>query len=121
MSIGLHPIETTTLIHHVEMLIGVPYRYVKEFIHSLLRQDKVVYEPFYIHLRYLECEAVMSLDSKVYPNFYKSGFTIQEESLGREKVYLFSLSEFYSAIVNLFTNDLYACITSELSIKPYQK
>jgi aminoglycoside 3-N-acetyltransferase len=121
LSIGLHPIEVTTLIHHVEMLMGVPYRYVKEFIHPVLRKDRVVYEPFYMHLRYLECDAVMNLDAMVYPNFYKFGYKIQEEYLGRGRVYLFSMNEFYSSTVQLFTNDLYACITSEPSIKPYQK
>ena len=121
LSIGLHPNETTTLIHHIEMLMGVPYRYVKEFIHPVLRKDKVVYEPFYMHLRYLECEAVHNLNIKVFPNFYKCGYKIQEESLGRGKIYLFSMNEFYSSTVQLFTNDLYASIKSEPSIKPYQK
>ena len=121
LSLGLHPIETTTLIHHIEMLVGVPYRYVKEFIHPVLRQNKVVYEPFYMHLRYLECEAIMNLDNKVYPNFYKSGYTIKEESIGRGKIYSYSLNEFYSATIKLFTNDLYAAISNEPSIRPYQK
>jgi aminoglycoside 3-N-acetyltransferase len=121
LSIGLHPIETTTLIHHIEMLMGVPYRYVKEFIHPVLRNDKVVYEPFYMHLRYLECEAVMSLGEKVYPNFFESGYIIREESLGRGKIYLSSLNEFYSSTVNLFNKDLYSAIAVEPSIKPYLK
>jgi len=121
LSIGLHPNETTSEIHHVEMLMGVPYRYVKEFIHPVLRNDKVVYEPFYMHLRYLECEAVNNLDTKVFPYFYKCGYKIQEKSLGRGKIYLFSMNEFYSSTVQLLTNDLYASIESEPSKKPYQK
>ena len=121
LSIGLHPTETSTLIHHVEMLMGVPYRYVKEFIHPVLRQDKVFYEPFYMHLRYLECKAVMKLNNMVYPNFYKSGYIIKEESLGRGKIYLFSMNEFYSTTEALFTNNLYAALENIPLLKPYQK
>jgi aminoglycoside 3-N-acetyltransferase len=125
LSIGLHPIETTSISDHVEMVMGVPYRYVKEFIHPVIREDKVVYEPFYMNLRYLELldkgEAVKSLSTKVFPNFYKFGHRVQEESLGRGKIYLFSMNEFFSSTIQLFTNDLYACLTSEPSIKPYQK
>ena len=125
LSIGLHPNETTSEVHHVEMLMGVPFRYVKEFIHPVLREDKVAYEPFYMHLRYHELidngQAVKCLDTKVFPNFYKCGYKIQEKSLGRGKIYLFSMNEFYSSTVQLFTNDLYASIKSEPSIKPYQK
>jgi len=125
LSIGLHPIETTSISHHVEMIMGVPYRYVKEFIHPVLREDKVTYEPFYMHLRYHELidngQAVKCLNTKVFPNFYKFGYKIQDKSLGRGKIYLFSMNEFYSSMVQLFTGDLYGCLTTEPVIKPYQK
>ena len=98
ISIGLHPIETTSISHHVEMIMGVPYRYVKEFIHPVLREDNVNYEPFYMHLRYHELlnngQAEKGLESKVFPNFYKFGYKIREKSLGRGKIYLFSMNEF---------------------------
>lgn len=125
LSIGLHPDQTTSISDHVEMVMGVPYRYVKEFIQPVVRENKVVYEPFYMHLRYLELlnrgEAVKKISNKVFPNFYKFGYQVQEESLGRGKIYLFSMNEFFSSTVQLLTNDLYACLTSEPSIRPYQK
>ena len=81
LSIGLHPAHTSTLIHHIEKTMGVPYRYIKEFIHPVLRDEKVVYEPFYLNLRYLECNAVLNLEHKVYPYFYNCGYKIKEEKL----------------------------------------
>ncbi len=121
LSIGLHPIHTSTLIHHIEKTVGVPYRYVKEFIHPVKRNGKVVNEPFYLNLRYIECEAVMDLSKKIYPFFEKCGYTIQEENLGRGKIYLFSMKEFYASSIKLLSDDIYACLANEPVKKPYRK
>jgi aminoglycoside 3-N-acetyltransferase len=120
LSIGLHPVHTTTLIHHIEKTMGVPYRYIKEFIHPVVRDGKVVYEPFYLNLRYLECNAVMNLERKVYPFFYKCGYKIKEKKLGRGKIYSFSMNELYLSAVKLLSNDLFACLEDEPILKPYR-
>jgi aminoglycoside 3-N-acetyltransferase len=108
-------------VHHVEQMMGVPYRYVKEFIHPVLREGRIVYEPFYLFVRYLDCNAVMDLDNKVYPNFIKNGYKIKKETLGRGYVYSYSMSEFCLSAVELLTHDLYGCLESEPLIKPYHK
>tara|TARA_B100000795_G_scaffold96157_1_gene70557 strand:- start:497 stop:1297 length:801 start_codon:yes stop_codon:yes gene_type:complete len=120
LSLGLHPVHTTTLIHHVEKIMGVPYRYVKEFIHPVLRDEKLVYEPFYLNLRYLECNAVMNLERKIYPFFEECGYKIKEERLGRGMIYLFTMNELYSSAVKLLSNDLFACLEDEPILKPYR-
>ena len=121
LSLGLPPAETTSLMHHIEMLMGVPYRYVKEFIHPVLREGKVVKEPFYMNVRYNECNTVRNLKPKVLPHFFKCGYQMRETNLGRGKVYSFSMKDFYTSTVQLLSNDLYAYLESEPSIKPYQK
>jgi len=121
LSLGLAPPDITAVIHHIEMLMGVPYRYVKEFIHPVLREGQVVKEPFYMNVRYHECNTVRTLERKVYPYFFKCGHQIQETNLGRGKVYSFSMKEFYSSTVQLFSEDLYAFLESEPTIKPYQE
>ena len=78
ISIGKHPRDTTSVIHHVEMLMGFPYRYIKEFIHPVLLEGKVVKEPFYMNVRYYECNAVRTLDRLIFPHFYKCGYKIQD-------------------------------------------
>ena len=37
LSVGLPPRLTCSYIHHVELLMGVPYRYTKEFYHPIKR------------------------------------------------------------------------------------
>jgi len=121
LTIGKPPADVATVIHHIEMLMGVPYRYVKEFMHPVLRDGKVVVEPFYMNVRYPECEVVRVLDRKVFPYFFQNGYEIKEDKLGRGKVYSFSMKEFYNSTVKLFSNDLYAYIEMEPEIKPYRK
>ncbi len=120
LSIGLPPSRVTMVIHHIEKLMGVPYRYVKEFIHPVLRNGVVIYEPFYLYVRYLECDAEMDLDNKVYPYFYSEGFNTKEKKLGRGRVYSYSMNDFYLSTVKLMTEDIYACLENEPIIKPYQ-
>ena len=120
LSIGMPPSEITMTIHQIERLMGVPYRYVKEFIQPILRENEIVYEPFYLDVRYLECNARMDLNNKVYPNFFKCGYKVKEEVLGRGKIYSFSMYEFYLSTIQLLKNDLYACLASEPSEKPFQ-
>ena len=39
LSIGLEPRWTCTYVHHMEMLMGVPYRYTKEFSHPIVQEN----------------------------------------------------------------------------------
>ena len=120
LSVGLPPSRVTMVIHHIEKLMGVPYRHTKEFIHPVLRNGVIVYEPFYLYVRYLECDVEMDLDNKVYPYFYSEGFKTKEENLGRGKVYFYSMNDFYLSTVKLLTKDIYACLEGEPIIRPYQ-
>ena len=120
LSIGLPPSRASMVIHHIEELMGVPYRYTKEFIHPVLRNGVIVYEPFYLFVRYLECDVELDLDNKVYPYFYSQGFKIKQENLGRGKVYSYSMNDFYLSTVELLTKDIYACLEGEPIIRPYR-
>ena len=42
INIGIHPSKAVTLIHHIEVVTGVPYRYTKEFMNpsNLLLKDE---------------------------------------------------------------------------------
>ena len=108
------------VIHHIEQLMGVPYRYTKEFNHPVLRNGIIQYEPFYLFVRYLDSEVEDDLDIKVFPYFFSEGYKIKEANLGRGKVYSFSMNDFYLSTVKLLTKDIYAMLESEPIIRSYR-
>ena len=120
LSIGLPPSRVSMVIHHIEELMGVPYRYTKEFNHPVLRNGVIACEPFYLFVRYLDSDVEIDLDIKVFPYFYSEGFKTKEENLGRGKVYSYSMNDFYLSSVKLLTKDIYACLVSEPIIRAYR-
>jgi len=52
VNIGIHPSKAVTLIHHVETVCGVPYRYTKEFSHKIKTKNKILVKKFLMSVRY---------------------------------------------------------------------
>ena len=48
LNLGIHPSRAVTLVHHIETLCGVPYRFNKEFECKILDKNKVKAEKFYM-------------------------------------------------------------------------
>jgi len=119
LSVGFKPSLVTMAVHHVEQMMGVPYRFVKEFNHPVLRKGRTMQELFYLFVRYPNCNIKNDLDRKVYPKFLKNGFKINKEILGRGNVYFYSMNEFCSSAIELLTDDLYACVDGEPLVRPY--
>ena len=47
VNIGIHPSRAVTLVHHVETIVGVPYRYSKSFNHNIKNKNKICEDRFY--------------------------------------------------------------------------
>lgn len=54
ISIGVKPNMTCFIIHHAKFNIHIPYRYIKEFNHSIQINDEITYEKIYLHVLYKE-------------------------------------------------------------------
>jgi len=121
VSVGLHPRFTCTIVHHIEFLVGVPYRYVKEFIHPVVRNGKIIREPFYLYVWYKECNIKRNYNVKIFNRFFKEGYTIQDHGLGRGKVYGYSMVDFYRSTIQAFRDDIYIWTEEPPKIRPYQR
>jgi aminoglycoside 3-N-acetyltransferase len=119
ISIGLHPHLTGTVIHHVEMVMGVPYRYVKEFNHPVVREGKISYEPFYMNVWYRECE--IKRDRKKIFEHFLAKYDMKTIDAGSGKIYSYSMADFYKSAVQSFKNDIYVYLDKEPQVKPYTK
>lgn len=51
-------IRNMALVHHVEHVMGVPYRYTKEYMHPISMNGEISIQPFYRHVWYKNCGMV---------------------------------------------------------------
>ena len=56
VNMGVDPANAVTLIHHIETVVGVPYRYTKEFMHPIITDNEVKVEPFYQSVFYKDTD-----------------------------------------------------------------
>ncbi|MBW1740287.1 MAG: AAC(3) family N-acetyltransferase [Deltaproteobacteria bacterium] len=122
VTIGLPPRLSASTQHHIEFLMGVPYRYTKEYIHPVVKRDgSIEFEPFYRYVLYLECDIKRNKNVKIFNHFLDSGHTIEKSALGRGHVYSFSMADFAKATIQLFKKDIYAWVDEIPRVKPYRR
>jgi aminoglycoside 3-N-acetyltransferase len=121
VSVGLPVTSTCTTVHHIEFLVGVPYRYTKEFLHPVLRDGKVRYELYYMFVNYRKCEINRNRGLKIFDAFNKNGYKVSQQVLGRGNVYSYSLKEFYHSTMNAFKDDIYIWLDEPPITRPYRE
>jgi aminoglycoside 3-N-acetyltransferase len=121
LSVGLEPRWTCSYIHHVEMLIGVPYRYTKEF-NVKIKIDKKTYEDyFYMFLCYLECEIERDRNLKLFEYLRKKNMKIQVSKIGQGQIHFYDCNSFVDNAINYLSNDIYGWLKKPPVNRPYQK
>lgn len=121
VNIGKSPHFSISVIHHVEQLAGVPYRYTKEFLHPVMRDGAVRREPFYLFVLYREMDAVRDRNRKIFEHFRRHG-TLREVRIGaRGKGWSFSHREFFEVTVRLMQQDIFAWLENPPREAPYRR
>ena len=118
--IGLQPRLTCSTVHQVEVDMGIPYRYVREYMHPVIRKKRIKKEPFYMYVWYYECDIKKNDKTRLWDRF-KSKYEVKESALGRGKIYSYSMREFYKCAVDLFKDNLYILLEEIPKKKPYRK
>ncbi len=118
VSIGLPPNITCSTIHHVELVMGVPYRYVKEFYHPILIDGKITKEPFYMHVWYpnigIESDQNETLFKKIGPQL-----NITNCSVGESYIYSYSMKNFFKLACQEMSNDIFIWCKEKPEKGPY--
>ena len=120
LHIGIQPRLSISVIHHIELVCGVPYRYTKEFMHPVQRGEKVSVEPFYHFVRYLESDIVRDKNRRIFDHFAALG-TVSEQPCGRGAIWSFPLADFYETTRRYLARNLYAWCEEEPSLRPYRR
>jgi aminoglycoside 3-N-acetyltransferase len=122
VNIGVHPSKAVTLIHHLEVITGVPYRYTKEFIHPVRRDKKIVKEPFYMSVMYLESDIKkkIALNEHYFEIMNQKNMLIEavHKPTGL-KMWSFKMNDFYEVALKFFIDDVYNYLEYPPKIKPY--
>lgn len=106
LSIGQHPRYMLSIIHHLEHINKVPYRFTKEFEIKCIDNSKLIIKKFKLDVlreefRYLK----RSFNKKIFENFEKKN-NFYETSFGKGKIYYFNLEDFYFTTCELFKKDI---------------
>ena len=120
VSIGQHPRFTCSTVHHVEMAMGVPYRYSKEYMHPVRRDGVVGKEAFYQHVWYRDIDLKRDVNRRLFgllPEILDLGYV----ALGRGGVYSYPLAEFYRQATKLFAKDIYMWCEAPPTVRPYAR
>ena len=121
LSIGLPPQMTCSYIHHVEMLMGVPYRYTKEFKSKIKIHKKIKNDLYYMYVNYLNSNHKRDFNKKLFEFCEKSGLKIKSINLGDGKIYFYDCNQFVNKSIEFLSKDIYGWCAKKPSQKPFQK
>lgn len=118
---GLLPRLACSYIHHVEMLMGVPYRYTKEFLHPIKIKNRIKREYFYMHVCYKNLSLKRNRNVNLFKFLKKNKLKIKSATLGEGKVFSFDCNKFVNLSCLYLKNNIYGWLNSTPKIKPYAK
>ena len=118
-----HPSKAVTLIHHIETIVGVPYRYTKEFRHPILLNNKIHLENYYLSVIYKNSDILkkIKLNEHFFDELEKIGkLNYFKSDLGFE-IWSFKMRDFYNVALNFFNQNIYTYLEFEPSEKPFRE
>jgi aminoglycoside 3-N-acetyltransferase len=119
LALGVGPNIITT-VHHVEHMMGVPYRYHKEFVHPVVRNAHTNEELFYQFVWYSDADVQASQNRRLFARL-EGKLHIAHAALGRGRISCLSLSQFYELSVREFADDIYVWCDHLPTIRPYRE
>lgn len=120
VSLGLQPQHTCSIVHHVEMLMGVPYRYTKEFLHPVVRDGQVKTEPFYQFVTYRQADLVRDRNEKIFQHPLLQQ-RLRSQKVGLGQVWAYRMQDFYTAAADCLEEDIYNWLKQPPTVRPYQE
>jgi len=122
LSVGAKPNKTCSYVHQMEMLMGVPYRYTKEFSHPIVQPDGSVDEElFYMFVWYRGMDLNRDSNKKIFQYCNQAELDIQQADLGRGHVYGYSCVDFCNHVAEYLRQDIYGWTSSPPVNRPYCK
>ncbi|WP_337881098.1 AAC(3) family N-acetyltransferase [Rheinheimera sp.] len=119
VSVGLPARRTASLIHHVEFMMGVPYRYTKEFLHPCRIDNEVEKIIFYLHVLYRDLGLVRDRNKKIFEKFLCQ-YEVVSSKLGLSFLESFNMREFVDSASRFMAEDIYCWLQQPPTTRPYR-
>jgi aminoglycoside 3-N-acetyltransferase len=120
ISVGQPMERSISLVHHIEFLMGVPYRYSKEFLHPCLIDGKIQLIEFYVYVTRNECDIVRDRNIKIMSKF-RNKFLVPKINIGRSFAESLSMKDFFNSTTKEFSKDIYIWLKNDPKVRPYRK
>ena len=120
VSLGLPPNRTSSVVHHLELTMAVPYRYTKEIMHLVWRDGQLGKEPFYLFVLYRDADIERDRNVKIFEH-PRLRDTIKEAKIGMGSVWAYRMQDFAAAARELMSRDIYTWLRTPPTVRPYQK
>mgnify|MGYP000882252819 CR=1 FL=1 len=116
LNIGMHPSKAVTLIHHIETIIGVPYRFTKEFSHPIKLNNKIVKKNFYMSVFYksISIQKKIKLNEHFFVKLKKMKKLNYVKTQSGLEMWSFKMRDFFQVATKFLMEDIY----SYLEYKP---
>ena len=118
LNIGINPENAVTLIHHIETVVGVPYRYNKEFLHPVKLDSKIRREKFYLSVRFnkYKIEKRKKLNKHFFDEMRKKKKLNYYKSPNGLEIWSFKMRDFYKIALSFFIKDIYNYLEKPMNI-----
>ena len=119
LNLGIHPSKAVTLIHHIETVVGVPYRFTKEFQHKIKIGRKIYKDKFYLSVNYLNSN--IKKKKKLNEHFFKRinnfGKLNHQTHISGLDMWSFKMRDFYKIVLEMFKKDIYIYLENRPNLK----
>tara|TARA_B100000787_G_scaffold170280_1_gene165632 strand:+ start:3299 stop:4114 length:816 start_codon:yes stop_codon:yes gene_type:complete len=123
LNIGMHPSKAVTLVHHIETIVGVPYRYNKLFKHKIKLENKIYEDNFYQSVFFKETDSKkkINLNEHFFEELKKrKKLNYTKHSSGLE-MWSFKMKDFFSLATEFFIKDIYTYLEFKPNLNKISK
>ncbi len=123
LNIGMHPSKAVTLIHHIETIMGVPYRFNKKFIHPVKKGKKNIKDEFFqtVFFKNTNAKKKILLNEHFFKILkLKKLLRYAKHPTGLE-MWSFKMRDFFNIATKMFTKDIYTYLEKKPNLNRLSK
>lgn len=109
INLGIHPSKAATLVHHIETIFGVPYRFNKQFYCKIKNKNKIANEDFYLSVFYKNqnIKKRIKLNEHFFDEMKKYNKIKHIKTKFNLDIWFFSMNDFYNIAIKYFLKNIF--------------